>query len=190
MPPVGRPVANTADYSVLLDQPLDVGSEDQAEIRVLGGLAGEKFEKSFLGNQHDVGERSLQSAEVDRRERTLGKQERRAVPLDVWQAVQPLGQANLVQQFQDHRMQGVAPKLAVEVLVGFQECHGDAFPLQQQRQNHPAGTAADNATRRPFQRADFSVRFPPFGQRGVIHHVHPSDSREPRVLLMGSTAFV
>jgi hypothetical protein len=43
-------------------------------------------------------------------------------------------------------MDGVAAKVAVEVVVRFEQCHFDTLTCQEQREKHAAGSTPDDAT--------------------------------------------
>src|SRR5713226_2308904 len=59
--------------------------------------------------------------------------------------MEAIGQADLVEDFQNGRVEGVPTELAVEVLVCLEQRHGDPLACQEQSQHHPARSASDHA---------------------------------------------
>src|SRR5260370_21308915 len=52
--------------------------------------------------------------------------------------------ANLIEDYESRRMNGVAEEFAVEVLVHFKKCDRNAATGQEQRQHRASGTATDD----------------------------------------------
>src|ERR1700751_212963 len=63
-------------------------------------------------------------------------------------------QSDLVEDFEDRRMERIAAELAAEILVRFEHCDFDASTRQQQPKHHAAGAAAHDATVRLLRRID------------------------------------
>src|SRR5712692_6357280 len=59
--------------------------------------------------------------------------------------MQTIGETDLVEDFQNGRVERVAAKLAVEILVGFEQRNRNPLARQEQRQYHPARPASDHA---------------------------------------------
>lgn len=81
VPAVGPAVANAADHTVLLDQPLHVGSHHQPKVGVFPGLPGQEFQEALLRHDQDVREARLQAAKIDRLEGPDRRRDGRAVEL-------------------------------------------------------------------------------------------------------------
>src|SRR5438067_10037986 len=99
MPAAAASVADAADCAALLDQSLDVGPQNKAEVRVLPGLLGQEGEETLLGHDQDVGKAGVEPAEVEGNEGPILGQEGRPEPLDVGKLEQRLSQADLVEDF-------------------------------------------------------------------------------------------
>ncbi len=99
-----------------------------------------------MGNQHDVGKPRLQPPKIYRREFAARHLQRGSVDLVVAKLMEGLGQSDLVEDFQNGRMHGVAPELTVKILVCLKQRDRHAPPRQQKGQHHAAGPSAYNAT--------------------------------------------
>jgi hypothetical protein len=119
-------VANPADGSIFFQQLSHIGVHHKPERRVFSRLARDEFEKPHLRNKQDVRESRLKPAQIKRPEVAVGKLDRRPGNLGMGNFVEFVRQPNLVEDFQGRGMDGVAAEFAVEVLVHFQQCHGNA----------------------------------------------------------------
>src|SRR5580765_5471188 len=100
---------------------LSLGVHAQLELRILRGFVSEKFQKTRLRHHEDVREARLQAAKIERTERAVGELQGGAGNLGVRNFVKFIGETNLVEYFHGGRMNGVAAKFAVEVLVHFEQ---------------------------------------------------------------------
>jgi len=145
MPPGVIQIAHAADGFSFFNQLLHVCTHPHAEVGILACLAGQEFEKNRLRKKHDVGKSRLEAAKVKWSERAVGCHNGWPVNFGVRELVQALGQSNFIQNFHHRRMNGISAKLAVEILVCFQQRDLDSLPRQQQRQHHSAWSTAYNA---------------------------------------------
>src|SRR6516162_7362090 len=117
MPTAWRPVAHAPDDAIFFDQLLDFRSHHQPERGILPGLGGQEVEKLFLRDQHDVRKTSPDPVQVENRAWAVGSWESAALNLGMAELMQTIGEADLVEDFQNGRMECVASKLAVEILM-------------------------------------------------------------------------
>ena len=68
------------------------------------------------------------------------------VDLGVAEGEQGIREPDLVHDFQDRRVEGIAAELPIEISVPFKQRHGDAVTRQEQRQHRPRRPTADDAT--------------------------------------------
>src|SRR5439155_13149228 len=129
------------------DQVGRLGAAQQVEGRVLRCLAAEELQEVPLRDEGDVRRGDRQVAEVADDHVPAGDAPVDPVRLLVRQ-FQELGQqAQLVQDLQRRRVDGVAAEVAEEVGVLLQDGDVDPGPGQQQPEDHAGGPAADDAAR-------------------------------------------
>jgi hypothetical protein len=120
VPSIGAPKAHPADCAVILDETLDGCSHRQAKTWILAGLFGQEVKELLLGDEHDVRKPRANPPEVDWYEWAMRRPHHWAIPLDMADLVEPLGQAHFVQDFEKSWMESVTPEIAVEVEMRFQ----------------------------------------------------------------------
>ena len=125
-------VPDAAHDAALLYKPLDARAHPHLERGVSLRLLDDEGEEVFLREHHDVGEARLEASEVGERHGAFRGQESPGVDFRVTEFVQSLGQSEFVQQFEDGRVYGVAPKVSVEIFVRFEERDADALAREQQ----------------------------------------------------------
>ncbi len=146
MVPVRPSVANATHRAVLLDQPVHPRPHHQAEVGVLTRLGGDELEEARLGEHQHVRVAGLQAGEVGEDGGAAGGLNGEPGNLGVAQPEQPVRQAQLLHHLHDRGIDGVAPKLAVEVLACLEQRHRDAPARQEEPQHDPRRPAADDAT--------------------------------------------
>src|SRR6266496_1070914 len=83
----------------------------------------------------------------------------------MWLAQQVFEQAKLVHDLERRRMNGVAAKIAKEILVFLKDGHFHAGASQKKSQHHTSRSAAGNATRSAFVHGMFlDIILPTWGQ--------------------------
>src|SRR5581483_8949599 len=123
--------ADADDGAVFLDQPLDVGPEDEGEVRVLLRLGGEQFQQPGLRCHQDVRELGPQPVEVGDGDAAGRGVQGQGADGPVGELVEAVGEAELVEDFEGGRVDGVAAEVAVEGVVGFEQDDGDAAAGEQ-----------------------------------------------------------
>jgi hypothetical protein len=141
-----------AHRAVLLDQLLHTRVQAQTEGGQARRLVGHEVEKTALGHQRDIGKACAQVAEVGHRLHPGRAGEAHRPDLAVRQLEEPVRQAQLVQQLERGRMDGVAAEIAVEVAVRLQQGDGHAATCQQEGQHDPRRPAANNHAARVLVR--------------------------------------
>lgn len=152
LPAVLRNVTHAANNAVFHNEPLHLGVHDDAELKIFRSLGGDEFEETRLWKQEDAGESGLQPPEIERMEGAIGKLQCGAGDGGVREFVKSVCQADLIEDFQGRRMNGVASEFTVEVFVHFEERHGNT-PARQKQGEHRA--AADDAAGSLLNVADF-----------------------------------
>jgi hypothetical protein len=99
-----------------------------------------------LRNHQNVREAGFQAAEIERTELAVGELQRRASEFGVRDFMKFAGEAKLVEDFHDRRMDSVAAEFSVEVLVHFEEGDLDAATSQEESKDGSCRAAADDAT--------------------------------------------
>src|SRR6516164_7513955 len=127
---------------------LDLSLHDQSELRVFGGFRSDEFQKANLWNHQDIGKPRLEPGEVERAKGAVRELERRPGNFRVRNLVKLFREPDLIEYFENRRMNGVAAKFAIEILVHFKERYAYATTRQKQRQHGPGRAAADDAARR------------------------------------------
>src|SRR5262249_33946832 len=97
-------------------------------------------------DQHDVRKAGLDPAKVHKRARAAGGQNGAALQFGMAELMEAIGEADLVEDFQNGRVEGVATELAVEGLVGLTQRDRGSLACQEQSEDQPARPAADHAT--------------------------------------------
>src|SRR3712207_1635130 len=154
VPAVLRLVADAPDHTVVLEELAHPRPHNEPEIRIALRLPGDELEEACLGHHRDVGKLRLEAAEVHGREGARYGLEGEGAQLGVTHLQQPLGEAELVHDLHDRRVQRITPELAVEVRVRLEQRHVDTRSCQQQRHNGPTGPTADHTTGRAPHTAD------------------------------------
>src|SRR6267143_5677690 len=114
---------------------------------MLGGFAGNEFEKPRLRNKKDIRKARLQTPKIEGAKRTVRKLDRGAGNLGVGNFVELVSQSDLVEDFHHRGMNGVAAEFAVEILVHLKKSDRNAAPGEEQRQHDAARPAAHDAAR-------------------------------------------
>lgn len=89
-----------------------------------------KFQKLRLGNKGDKAEARLQAMKVSQGKGSLRCLNGQGSDFSMWKLEQTIGQADIVQNLQHRGVNGVATKVALEVLVFFQQHDRNAFARQ------------------------------------------------------------
>src|ERR1700730_13818766 len=137
-------VTNPVYGSIVFHQLGHIGVHHEFEARIPGRLASDEFEEARLRDKQDVRETRLQSAQIEGAEEAIGELDRRPGNFGVGNFLEFVRQANLVEDFEGGRMNGVAAEFAVEVPVHLQQRDGNAASREEQRQHRARGTAADD----------------------------------------------
>src|SRR5262249_22029216 len=124
--PFGTEIADAAHGALFDEQLLSLGMHAHLERRVLLCLRGAEFEKARLRNHQDVGEARLQPAEIEWCKGAVRELQRGAGDLGVRYLVKFVGEADLVEDFERGRMNGIAAKFAVKILMHFEQGDGNA----------------------------------------------------------------
>src|SRR5215216_555175 len=132
-PPIIALVADSPDHAVLLDELPNPRSHRETEVRVPLRFSGDELEEARLRHHRDVRILRLQMREIQGREGTRHGLDCGAANLRMAQLQQPLGEAQLIHDLHDRRVDGVATELAVEVQVRLEQRDVDAISRQQQR---------------------------------------------------------
>src|SRR6516162_2655088 len=132
-------IGDADNHSVLLYQALHLGVHHQFEFWILRGLASDEFQKANLGNHCNVGKARLEAPEIERAKRTVCKLKRGAGDFAVRNLEQFVREPDLVEDFQDGRVNRVTTKVAVEIFVHFEESHGNARRARRRASMAPAG---------------------------------------------------
>src|SRR5215469_1898893 len=164
-------IAYADDRSVFLYQALHLGVHHQFEFWILRGLASDEFQKANLGDNCNVGKARLEAPEIERAKRTVCKLKRGAGDFAVRNLEQFVREPDLVEDFQDGRVNSVTTELAVEIFVHFEESHGNAA-ARKEKSKHGAGGSTTDDTTRSFLDITTLV----LGERGLIHIVFLSKS--------------
>ena len=93
----------------------------------------------------------------------------------VRQLEQVARQPDPIEDFEGGGVDGVAAEVAVEVVVVFQQRDIDALAGQEQRQEHAAGPAADDAA--AGARGEIGHGSPPSGRTATINRQRPIHNR-------------
>ncbi len=142
---VRREVAHAANDAVFFHEMVHAGVHHELELRILRGFGGNEFEEAHLRNHQDVGKTSLEAAEIKGAEGAVRKLKCGARNLRVWNPVQLFGEADLVEDFHDRGVNGVAAEFAVEILVLLEESDGNAAASEEKSKDGTARTGADDA---------------------------------------------
>jgi hypothetical protein len=97
-------------------------------VRIFAGRTCHELQKTFLRHDRDKGKLGIQPGKVDRDEWTTNGVESRSIPFDMRHSEQRFSEADFVQYFQEGRVQRIAAEVAVEVMMSFKECYGNAAP--------------------------------------------------------------
>ena len=142
---VGSVGAHAGDNSVAFDEADGIPAHAQGEVRITGCLRGEKVQKVPLRHQrNEFGVRG-QVREVADLEPASSDDGRDTVYLGMANLEELVEEAKFVHQLQRGGMDGIAAKIAEEVLVLFE--HGDGEPgAGEQKAEHDTGwTSTDDA---------------------------------------------
>ncbi len=141
-------VPDPAYAPAFVDQGGGFGVHSQREGGLLFARVGEQVEKVPLRHQSDVVPRRVQGGQVTDGEEPAIRCDGELHPVDTTlrQRVEPLGQAEIVDQVHRRRVDGVPAEVAEEVVVLFQDGDVDAAACQQQTEDHARRPAADDAT--------------------------------------------
>ena len=139
-------VTDPTYHSAFFNQLVYHGAHHQLKVGIAPSFGGDEIEKLRLGhhgNERELGLEAAQISDLNRPHRGGG---RHGPHLSVRQLQETVSQPNFVHDFHDRGVEGVAAKVAVEVLVHFEQGNGDALTRQQQREHCSGGPAADNDT--------------------------------------------
>src|SRR5262249_21328613 len=103
----------------------------QPEGGILPGLGRQEVEKLFLRDQHDVRKTGLDPVQIENCTWAAGSREGGALNFGMAELMQTIGEADLVNDFQNGRMKSIATELAVEILVCLEQRNRDPLACQQ-----------------------------------------------------------
>jgi hypothetical protein len=109
------------------------------------GTINDEFQKLTLRHHRDIGETAAGVSKIDDLLSHAVGGEPQRLHFRVWQFQQFFGKSHFVQEFHDSRMNRVAAKVAIEIVVSFQQQHADALLSQQVGRNDSRGPRADDA---------------------------------------------
>src|SRR5215467_10676645 len=144
---IGAKITHADDSAIFFDQVLYPGLHHQFEFRILRRLASDETQKMNLGNHCNVGKARFQPTQIEWAKRTVRKLKRGACNLAVRNLEQLLCEPDLVENLQDGRMNSVTAKISVEILMHFEESHGNPAAREEKSKHSACGPAADDATR-------------------------------------------
>src|SRR6185437_8863888 len=140
----GVAIPHAANQAVPLDEPDDLGIPEQRERWKPFRARGDELEKVPLRHKRDVPE--LRRHTLERKAQTLARRRLNlhVRHLAVRQLQEFVGKAELIEQFERGRMDGVAAEVAKEVVVLFEDDDGNAGAGQKKAEYGPGGAAPGN----------------------------------------------
>lgn len=138
-------IPHAHDPPLLPDQVDGLGPEAQPETGIALGLLGDEVEEVPLRHESDEFAVGGQVGEIRRLDRGAVDRDLHPAHFLVGQAQEGVEQSQFAHHLQGGRMDGVAPEVAEEIRVLFQDQHFDAGAGQQQAEHHPGGAAAHDA---------------------------------------------
>ncbi len=113
-------ITYSAYGAVSVKQLLHTRAQQQTKARVTLRFGSNELQKLRLGQHHDIGKFFLDAAKVSQREWPGGRGKGGLVNLAVAKLVESFRETELVHNVQDRRVNCVAAKVAIEILVRFQ----------------------------------------------------------------------
>src|SRR5262249_28748179 len=136
---------------------------EQSELRIFRRFGGHEFEKARLRDHENVRKTRLQTSQTEGAEVAVGELQRGACNFGVRDLVKLVGQSDLIEDFHHGWMNSIAAKCAVEVLVHFEQCDGNAAACKEKGKDRAGRTAAHDAAGGLRGAADF-----PCGRRAAL----------------------
>ena len=143
--PGGRERLHAAHAGVRLYQVGHFGLHAQREVREAAGLPGQEVQKIPLRHEGKETAVHRQMGEVGQRDGRAEDISAQLAHLLMRQREESIEQAQLVDDLERRRMDGVAAKIAEEIGVLLEHEHIDAGTREQEAQHHSRRTAADDA---------------------------------------------
>src|SRR5947209_885359 len=137
--------AHAGDAISFLDQVDRLSLHAQTEARIAPAVTAKKIEKIPLRHQRDEFAARRQVAEIDEGELLSPERAAERARFRVRQLEEFIEQAELGHDLERRRMNGVAAKIAQEILVLLQHADIHAAAREQEAEHHPGGPAADDA---------------------------------------------
>src|SRR5262249_26069012 len=116
----------------LVDEPLNVGAENQMKVGKAARLGGQEIQETVLRQHGDERETRPQPAEIGHGIRAALGDDFEFADLAVRDFQKAIGQAKLIEDFERRRMDRVAAEIAIKILVRFEQGDIDALPCQQE----------------------------------------------------------
>ena len=144
---VGRVGGGADDAAALFEEASDFVLHTEGEAGIAAALGGEEVEEVPLRHERDEGGVDRQAGEVGHGARDPADDGADAINLLVRQAEQRLEEAELVHDLECRGVDGIAAKVAVEVLVLLEHGDGDTGAGEEQTEHDAGGAAAHDAAR-------------------------------------------